>query len=240
MHVAELSDKTQDYLKAVFDLQEWGSSSATLGRIAQRLGQRNSTASEAIKRLAAQGLVEHTPYSAIELTDLGRKLAIQMVRRHRLIETFLFEELGYSMEEVHDEAEHVEHAVSDKFVAKIEEKMGFPRRDPHGDPIPNAAGEIEIGGLISLAEASVGSRYVVDRLSDRDSDVLAYLQELGVVPGATVDVRARPIPDLVELTVVGAETSVQLPAGVMGAVKLSDPESRSPEAGESQLGAARG
>src|SRR5699024_789269 len=142
VRLSDLPFRSQDYLKAIFDVQEWSGTGVGLTQLAAKVGQQNSTASEAVKRLAAQGLVNHRPYAPITLTDLGYELAIQMVRRHRLIETYLCRELGYSLDEVHDEAEELEHAVSDKFLARIDELMGYPDRDPHGDPIPNVAGQL--------------------------------------------------------------------------------------------------
>ena len=228
MHVTELPDKSQDHLKAIFDLQEWGDGSATLGRIAERLGQRTSTTSEAIKRLAAKGLVEHTPYSDVRLSDLGCTLALQMVRRHRLIETYLFRELGYGIDELHEEAEVLEHAVSDRFVNRIEAVMGTPTRDPHGDPIPDERGVVTVPEVFSLADAKLGGHFIIDRISDRDPALLRYLTTRGLLPGATVEVLPRPYPELADLLVVEVSAEhadsavkgehVQLPVASLGAV----------------------
>lgn len=218
MHIANLTEKAQDYLKTIFDLQEWSDEPATLGRIAEQLNQRTSTASEAVKRLSAQGLVHHSPYSAIELTDTGRALALQMVRRHRLIETYLFEKLGYTLSEIHDEAEKLEHAVSDTFINRIEQIMDFPQRDPHGDPIPTSDGRLNPDPIISLTESTVGTSYTIDRISDRDPDTLNYLEAHDIVPNAILTVTARPFPDLIELST--KRGSAKLSAGVMNAVKL--------------------
>src|SRR6478609_10835212 len=106
------------------------------------MGVGASTVSETVRRLSAQGLLEHAPYGAIALTDRGRSLALAMVRRHRLLEAFLVTELGYGWDEVHDEAEVLEHAVSDRLIARIDAKLGFPQRDPHGDPIPGSDGQV--------------------------------------------------------------------------------------------------
>ncbi|MBF4553137.1 metal-dependent transcriptional regulator [Corynebacterium suicordis] len=214
MHVTDLPDKSQDYLKAIFDLQEWGEAAISLGRIAARLGQRNSTTSEAIKRLAAKGLVDHSPYAAIRLTEPGRELALQMVRRHRLIETYLFQDLGYQLDELHEEAEILEHAVSDKFIERIAARLGHPTRDPHGDPIPDASGEFHVPQVFSLVDATPGQNFTIDRISDRDPELLRYLQSKGAMPEATVEVLERPYPDLAELRILhssGEGTLVQLP-----------------------------
>lgn len=224
MHVLDLPQKSQDYLKAIFDLHEWGDGRATLGRIAERLGQRTSTTSEAIKRLAKQGLVEHAPYADVALTEQGQALAVQMVRRHRLVETYLFRELGYGLDELHDEAEVLEHAVSDRFLERISARMGHPRRDPHGDPIPSASGVVDVPEVLSLSDATSGSSYLIDRVSDRDPELLRYLGDRGVLPGARVRVCERPYPELAELEIVDAPepavvgSRVQLPAQSLGAV----------------------
>ncbi|MGV0396057.1 metal-dependent transcriptional regulator, partial [Corynebacterium uberis] len=131
MHITDLPVRSQDYLKKIYDRQEWGGGAA-LSDLAAALGQRRSTASEAIKRLAGDGLVNHEPYGDITLTDQGRDLAVALVRRHRLIETFLVTHLGYPVEEIHDEAEVLEHSVSDTFIARLDAVLGHPLRDPHG------------------------------------------------------------------------------------------------------------
>lgn len=224
MHVLDLPHKSQDYLKAIFDLHEWGDGRATLGKIAERLGQRTSTTSEGIKRLARQGLVEHAPYADVVLTDKGQALAVQIVRRHRLVETYLFRELGYGLDELHDEAEILEHAVSDRFLERISARMGHPQRDPHGDPIPSITGVVNVPEVLSLSDATCGLTYHVDRISDRDPELLRYLRDRGVLPGVTVSMRERPYPELAELEIVGGEkssvkgTRVQLPVQSLSAI----------------------
>lgn len=137
-----------------------------------------------LKRLAGQGLVEYTPYRPVVLTCLGERYAVQMVRRHRLLQAFLVTSLGYRWEEVHEEAERLEHAVSGTMVERISAQRGHPEVDPHGDPIPTAAGEVHRpAAAVSLAEAP-GGEYVVVRVSDSDPGVLVRLRERGVCPGA--------------------------------------------------------
>lgn len=226
MHVSELPDRSQDYLKKIYDLQEWGSAGsgesggASLSTLASELGQRRSTASEAVKRLVAEGLVLHAPYGDITLSDKGRLLALQMVRRHRLLETYLQRELGYGRDEVHDEAEVLEHAVSDRFIARIDAAMGHPDRDPHGDPIPDPEGRVAESVTVPLADAAGGDRLLVDRVSDRDGALLRYLEDHGIIPGAVIEVGERPYPDMASLSVAGdaGPTEVQLSAASLGAV----------------------
>src|SRR5690606_101486 len=134
---------------------------------------------EMVKKLAASGLVDHVPYGAITLTGEGRTLALRMVRRHRLIETWLVEAFGYRWDEVHDEAEVLEHAISDRMLDAIFEQLGRPTRDPHGDPIPTAEGTVAFPAAVLLAEAPDGHEGVVVRIRDRDPKLLRYLTAEG-------------------------------------------------------------
>jgi DtxR family Mn-dependent transcriptional regulator len=176
----DLTAIAQDYLKVVWTAQEWTDEPVTTKRVAERMGVGASTVSEQVRRLTAQGLLEHARYGAIELSEAGRRHALAMVRRHRLIETFLVETLGYGWDEVHDEAEVLEHAVSDVMVGRIDALLGHPERDPHGDPIPRVDGTIDRPGAVSLVALGVGDRGRVSRISDADPDVLRYLTELGL------------------------------------------------------------
>ena len=138
----DLTTVAQDYLKVIWTAQEWSLEKVSTKMLAERIGVSASTASESIRKLADQGLVNHEKYGAVTLTEAGRRAALAMVRRHRLMETFLVRELGYSWDEVHDEAEVLEHAVSDRMLDRIDAKLGHPTRDPHGDPIPAADGQV--------------------------------------------------------------------------------------------------
>jgi DtxR family Mn-dependent transcriptional regulator len=139
-----------------------------------------STASESIRKLAEQGLVDHEKYGAVTLTESGRRAALAMVRRHRLIEAFLVKELGYSWDEVHDEAEVLEHAVSDRLVARIDAKLGFPQRDPHGDPIPGSDGRVPTPPARQLWACHDGDAGTVARISDADPEMLRYFDSIGI------------------------------------------------------------
>jgi DtxR family Mn-dependent transcriptional regulator len=185
------SSVAQDYLKAIWNAQEWSHEPVTATSLAQRFGVALSTVSATIARLARDGLVLHERYGDIELTPDGKRLALAMVRRHRLIETFLVEVLGYSWDEVHDEAEVLEHAVSDRFLDRIDERLGFPRRDPHGDLIPSAAGTFEPRRAHSLTEVEVGGRGRVARISDADPEVLRYFTSVGIGLDASLTVVDR-------------------------------------------------
>lgn len=175
-----LSAVAQDYLKIMWTVQEWSGEKISTKLLAEKLGVSASTVSEAVRRLADQGLVDHARYGAISLTDSGRIAAVAMVRRHRLIESFLVSELGYSWDEVHDEAEVLEHAVSDRMIAAIDAKLGHPERDPHGDPIPAADGTIPAPPARALSAFGDGEHGRVARISDSDPAMLRYFDEVGI------------------------------------------------------------
>ncbi|QRQ64174.1 metal-dependent transcriptional regulator [Corynebacterium kroppenstedtii] len=203
MHVSDLPDRTQDYLKVIYDLGEWNSGPVTSTRIGDVLGQKASTVSEALKRLVQQGLIVHEAYKPIELSSTGRPLALQMVRRHRLLEMYLCEYVGYSWDEVHDEAEHLEHAVSDTFVERIAALMGNPTSDPHGDPIPDKEGNVaETDPGLPLDTAQEGDVVRIVRIADRDSGLLRYLATKGIVPGVNVAVLPRPYGGMMNIQLV--------------------------------------
>jgi len=176
----ELSAVTQDYLKVVWSAREWSTQPVTTKMLAARLGVGPSTVSETVRRLADSGLVTHEPYGAVELTPAGERHALAVVRRHRLVETFLVEVLGYGWDEVHDEAEVLEHAVSDALVDRIDRRLGYPARDPHGDPIPTADGTPRRPEAVPLLDAGTGVPLSVVRISDADPAVLRYLGERGI------------------------------------------------------------
>jgi DtxR family transcriptional regulator, Mn-dependent transcriptional regulator len=185
------SSSIEDYVKVIYSFTEWQHKPITSSQLAQRLGVANSSVSEMVRKLKDQGLVDHKPYSAVTLTSDGTRLALSMVRRHRLIETFLVQELGYRWDEVHDEAELLEHAVSDTFIDRMAAKLGNPVRDPHGDPIPAADLSIEEGSTRALAELAPGDRGRFVRVSDSDPAMLRYLDERGVRLGDRLEIQAR-------------------------------------------------
>ena len=159
--------------------------------LAERIGVSASTASESIRKLADQGLVDHEKYGAVTLTEAGRKAALAMVRRHRLMETFLVRMLGYSWDEVHDEAEVLEHAVSDRMLDRIDAKLGYPTRDPHGDPIPAADGNVPTPDARQLSVCDDGEAGTVARISDADPEMLRYFDSVGISLDSRLRVLAR-------------------------------------------------
>lgn len=191
MAVEHLSASTQDYLKCVWTLQEWSGEPVTITALAERLGVRTSSASDGIKKLAEQGLVHHETYGGVTLTEAGRAHAVAMVRRHRLLETYLVQELGYDWDEVHDEAEVLEHVVSDRFVERIAEHLGHPTVDPHGDPIPTSDGRILTRETRLLARLEPGSGGVIVRVNDSDPALLRYLASQQISIGMRVELVER-------------------------------------------------
>lgn len=186
--VEHLTRVAQDYLKVIWSAVEWGDPPIATKALAERFGTTTANVSETMRRLAAQGLVVYVPYKPVRLTRQGEMLAVAMIRRHRLIETFLAHTLGYTWDEVHDEAERLEHAVSDTFLARIDTLLRRPRFDPHGDQIP-----LPDGGLVAprvgarLAQATPG-HYRVVRVADDDGDLLARLAARGLVPPVRLEV----------------------------------------------------
>lgn len=182
---------TQDYLKAVWAASEWGGSGASITGLARRMGVAPSTASENVARLVEAGLLEHEPYRAVTLSEEGRRRACLMVRRHRLLETYLVERLGFDWDEVHAEAEDLEHACSERLLQALDSALGHPVRDPHGDPIPLPDGSIVQPELRALDTVAVGRTAVVARIDD-DTELLRRLAAAGIGLDTPVAVVARP------------------------------------------------
>jgi DtxR family Mn-dependent transcriptional regulator len=187
---APFSRSTEDYLKAIYKLQAH-SDAAQTSAIADLLGIAPPSVSGMIKRLAEAGLVEHVPYRGVQLTEAGRRAAVLMIRRHRIIESYLIEKLGYDWDTVHDEAERLEHAVSDRLIERMSNALGDPRYDPHGAPIPTADGVLEEPDLIPMTEVPVGAVGEVRMVGDEDPERLRFLAALGLKPGARFTVLAR-------------------------------------------------
>ncbi len=197
MGIAELSSSAQDYLKVIWDLQEWDQGPVQPTAVAERTGVKQSTVSGALGRLVDAGLVTHRPYGKVELTETGRRYAVTMVRRHRLLETFLVQVLGYGWDEVHEEADSLEHAVSDKMVDRIDDYLGHPTADPHGDLIPSAEGDLPPVPTTTrpLSEVAAGSTVRVQRVSDEDPRILRTLSNYHIGPGCLVQVKSRQAGD---------------------------------------------
>jgi DtxR family Mn-dependent transcriptional regulator len=169
----------EDYVKVIYAHTEWQPEPITTSVLAGRLGLAASSVTEMVKKLGAQGLVDHVPYGAVSLTTDGTALALRMLRRHRLIETWLVRSFDYAWDEVHDEAEVLEHALSDRLLDKIDDGLGRPTRDPHGDPIPSRDGVVDQPSAVLLRHASAGETAFVARISDRDPLLLRHLEAEG-------------------------------------------------------------
>jgi DtxR family Mn-dependent transcriptional regulator len=202
-----LTRSVEDYLKAIYQLSPEGRPAST-SEIAHLLALSPPSVTGMVKRLSEHGLLEHVPYRGVLLTQEGRRAAIRMVRRHRLIEAYLVQYLGYSWDTVHEEAERLEHAVSDTMIERMAAALGNPTVDPHGDPIPAADGSIQELASIPLSEVPVGETVEIHRVHESQPDRLRYLASLGLLPGVRATVVDRqPFDDLVTVE-VGAERHV--------------------------------
>lgn len=181
-----LSPAIEDYLKTIYKLQTDGAVSTS--DIARTLDVAAASVTSMVKRLAKLGFVRYESYRGVELTEPGQKVALEIIRHHRLLETYLREVMGYSWKQLHDEAEHLEHHISEEFEDRLAELLGHPTHDPHGHPIPTREGHVAEPSSTSLNNASPGRMLRVDHLCDRDSDLLHYLEDLGLLPGAHVEV----------------------------------------------------
>jgi DtxR family transcriptional regulator, Mn-dependent transcriptional regulator len=188
---AVLTPVAQDYLKVIWTAREWSTEPVSTKLLAERIGVSASTVSEAVRKLVDQGLVDHARYGSIQLTPAGSAAAVAMVRKHRLLETFLVNELGYGWDEVHDEAEVLEHAVSDLLMARIDSKLGHPERDPHGDPIPSINGEIPTPLARQLSDLDNSDSGRVARISDKDPAMLRYFDSVGIALDTQITVVER-------------------------------------------------
>lgn len=188
--VPALGQAAEDFLKAAFNL-EAGGQDATTSALAAVLEISDASVTSMSKRLAQLGLVVHTRYHGVELTEPGRRIALEIVRHHRLLELYLAEVLGYRWDEVHDEADRLEHVISEEFEERIDIILGRPTVDPHGDPIPTKELEMVEPDLIPLDRLEPGLSAVIHRVSDRDPALLRYLATLGMFPSVPVVVRER-------------------------------------------------
>ena len=209
------SSAVDDYLKTIYHHTEWQDDPVTPSQLASELGLAPSSVTEMVQKLSAQGLVSHRPYGPVSLTDVGRIRAAAVVRRHRLIETWLVREFDYAWDEVHDEAEVLEHTISDRLLEGVSSRLGHPTRDPHGDPIPDASGAVDREPFVLLAAAHLGHTGRVLRVSDRDPALLRALETAGVDVGHTVTVAGR------NAVRVDGGATVELPVGAASAVWLT-------------------
>lgn len=205
---ADVSAPVEDYLKAIYELERGGVAVATTA-LAALLAVAPPSVTGMVRRLAGQGLLTHEPYHGVRLTPEGRLLALRTIRRHRVIEAYLAGALGYGWDEVHDEAERLEHAASDDLIDRMAAAIGEPSVDPHGAPIPSRDGAVEEERLLKLDDVKVGATVEVVRISDDDPDLLRYLDDLEIKPGSVVRVVERaPFGGPITLKVGGTVRAV--------------------------------
>ncbi len=215
------STSVEDYVKVIYDLQERGAGPVTISGMAERLSVSNSSVSGMLRKLNELGLVQHQRYGDVRLTDTGTTAALAVLRRHRLLETYLVEALGYSWDEVHDEAEILEHVVSDTFVQRIADHLGNPRVDPHGDPIPTIEGDVVERDTYLLSEADTGAAGMIVRVNDSDPHLLRYLAEQRIGIGMHVEVVERqPFGGSLVIRVGPPEDRREQPLGLVAAEAL--------------------
>jgi DtxR family transcriptional regulator, Mn-dependent transcriptional regulator len=202
-----VSESAQDYLKAIWKLQQSEEMSTTA--LAEALGVSPASATAMLKKLATLGLVVHERYHGATLTPTGERMALEVVRHHRLLELYLMEALGLSWDQVHEEAERLEHHLSDELEARIDRALGFPTRDPHGDPIPSPELLLQSHEMVCLSDLEAGSMTVVRRVPDGDPELLRYLATLGLVPAEEVTiVEQAPFDGPVTVEVRGARYAI--------------------------------
>jgi DtxR family transcriptional regulator, Mn-dependent transcriptional regulator len=214
--IRDLSEATQDYLKEIHKLRLEGRR-ATTSAIAERMGVRPSSATAMIKKLAGLGLVDYAPYRGVELTSTGERVALEVIRHHRLLEQYLAEALGLPLDEVHIEADRLEHVLSESLEARIDHSLGYPTHDPHGDPIPDSKLKLDRSRLKTLASLEPGDVATIRRVPSDDGELLRYLKSLALVPGRKVKLRsAAPFggPLTVRVGKVEHAISRELAAGI--------------------------
>ncbi len=184
------TEAVEDYAKTIHALARRADGPVGTSALAERLGVSPGTVSAMLKRMAEMGLVEYEPYHGVVLTESGERVALEVIRHHRLIEAYLADALGMPWDRVHDEAEVLEHYISEELEERIAAALGDPTRDPHGDPIPSAALDIAVDETVRLTDLEPGEKAVFERVSDRDSEMLRFLDQVGIRPGCELRLRA--------------------------------------------------
>jgi DtxR family Mn-dependent transcriptional regulator len=206
---AENTEAVEDYAKALHALAKRSEGPVTTSALAERLGVSPGSVTAMLKRMGEMGLVEHEPYRGATLTGEGERVALEVIRHHRLLESYLTDVLGMPWDRVHDEAEVLEHYISEELEERIAAALGDPRHDPHGDPIPDRELEVEPEPGVPLAEVESGAAGTLARVSDSDPEMLRFLAERGIRPGARVTVGERePFGGSVAIEVDGLPHSI--------------------------------
>jgi DtxR family transcriptional regulator, Mn-dependent transcriptional regulator len=203
------SQSVEDYLKAIFKLESEEEGGVSNSRLATEIGVSNASVTNMVKRLSEMGLVDYESYYGSRLTPSGRKIALEIIRHHRLLELYLKEMMGYSWDEVHEEAEKLEHHISEQFGDKIAELLNDPRFDPHGDPIPTKDGEIPVLKTFPLSEFNQNTPCIIRRVKDQNPELLRYLEKMGLIPGVKLSVLERePFDGPITLEISGNEVTI--------------------------------
>jgi DtxR family Mn-dependent transcriptional regulator len=211
----------QDYMKTIYQLSR-GNNRVTTNVLAERLGVTAASVTGMLKKLADMKLVEYEPYQGVVLTLSGQKVALEVLRHHRLMELYLTEALGYSWDRVHQEAERLEHAISPEFADKVSALLGDPQRDPHGSPIPTKDGIMAATSKVALSDVPEGRTVQVERVTDERPAVLRHLAEVGLVPGKSVTVLTRDAEQqMLSFSLRGLD-----PAAEAGAASVAEPQPR--------------
>jgi len=217
-----LSRSVEDYLKAIYAQSERGEPAGTT-ELARVLDVQPASVTGMVKKLAEEGLLEHEPYRGVTLTAAGNREALKILRRHRVLEAFLVERLGFTWDDVHEEAELLEHTASDRLIDRMADALGNPATDPHGSPIPTSAGEIDPTIYVPLNEVAAGSQITVRSVSDEDPSRLRYFKSVGLLPGATAVVEAVATSDgAVTLTIGAGSEPLSIGSAAAGRIRVSE------------------
>ncbi|OYN96277.1 DtxR family iron (metal) dependent repressor [Propionibacteriaceae bacterium ES.041] len=210
----------EDYVTLIWKAHEWPGGTPTTSDLAAQLGVTPSTVSANLKKLARDGFLDYEPYGSISLTEPGRAIAVEIVRRHRILETYLVRELGVPWDQVHDEADRLEHAVSDLVLDRMDDVLGHPSHDPHGDPIPDRDGNLTVTADQALSQTAPGDRVRVIRVSDRSPEVLRHLEGLHVTVGTGLQVEeVNEAADAIRVTV--GDDAIHLSWSTANAIRVA-------------------
>ncbi len=218
-----ISQSSQDYIKTIYKLMHGLSpvESVTTSLVADKMEVAPASATNMLKKLAEMKLVEHTPYQGVVLTPLGKRVALEVIRHHRLLELYLSEVLGYDLDKVDAEADRLEHVISEEFEDKIDAVLGYPTVDPHGAPIPSKDGSIEYGNYLVLSDIPAGQSVRIRQVSDQSAEMLRYMGSMGIKPDVQIEVIGRaPFNGPIEIVVEGG-ASYSLGLEVAGYIYVS-------------------
>lgn len=203
-----LSQSIEDYLKAIYVLEHEGTG-ATTNSIAEALSVSSASVTNMLKKLSGMKLINHKSYRGAQLTKAGEKIALEIIRHHRLLELYLAEMMGYSWDEVHDEAEKLEHHISEQFEDKIAELLNHPTHDPHGDPIPTKDGQVPEMASLAITDAEIDKTYIIGRVKDQDPELLRYLEKTGILPGVKLTILEKaPFDGPLKVKIEDTETTI--------------------------------